>query len=186
MLKMLQILVMLNGIVINIYNIKIMDNRENFRSFNIECLDSQDKVFKAVINVWTEEKTNPTITNISTKESYTYQGIYNVVYMEYDDSRKKIKIEDIRTFDAFYTLYSVTETENIRMLIKGCSLEYYMVKFLTNTLFTMKLSLGQRVDYSTPTIGIFEPEKDVKNIVTIEKQKKYYNTWLESIKGLPY
>lgn len=72
------------------------------------------------------------------------------------------------------------------MLIKGCSLEYYMVKFLTNTLFTMKLSLGQRVDYSTPTIGIFEPEKDVKNIVTIEKQKKYYNTWLESIKGLPY
>lgn len=89
MLKMLQILIMLNGIVINIYNIKIMDNRENFRSFNIECLDSQDKVFKAVINVWTEEKTNPTITNISTKESYTYQGIYNVVYMEYEDSRKK-------------------------------------------------------------------------------------------------
>lgn len=187
MLKILQILIMLNGIAINAYNIKIMNNRENFQSFNIECLDLQDKVFKAVINVWTEKKTNPTITNISTKKSLTYQGIYDVVCMEYKDSRqKKIKIEDIRTFEAFYTLYSVTEIENIRMLIKGCSLEYYMVKFLTNTLLTMKLNLGQRVDYSTPTISIFEPENDVKNIVTIEKQKNYYNTWLESIKGLPY
>lgn len=33
-----------------------MNNKENFRSFNIECLDLQDKVFKAVINVWTEKK----------------------------------------------------------------------------------------------------------------------------------
>ena len=56
MLKILQILIMLNGIVINAYNIKIMNNRENFQSFNIECLDSKDKVFKVVINVWTEKK----------------------------------------------------------------------------------------------------------------------------------
>lgn len=132
------------------------------------------------------KKNNPTITNISTKKSFTYRGIYDVVCMKYKDSRKKFKIEDIRTFEAFYTLYLVTEIENIRMLIKGCSLKYYMVKFLTNTLLTMKLNLGQRVDYNTPTISIFEPENDVKNIVTIEKQKNYYNTWLKSIRGLPY
>ena len=107
--------------------------------------------------------------------------------MEYKDSENKIfKTEDIRTFDAFYKLYKITEDENIKMLIKGCSLEYYMVKFLTNTLLTMKLYLKQRVDHKTPTISLFEPEYDIKKVATIENQKAYYNQWLKSIEGLPY
>ena len=74
MLKILQILIMLNGIVINAYNIKIMNNRENFQSFNIECLDSKDKAFKVVINVWTENIDNPIIDDIVDNKKYEFQG----------------------------------------------------------------------------------------------------------------
>ena len=165
---------------------KKVSNKDNFKSFTIECLNSKNEQIKAIINVWTEKKSNPII-SFNENESYTYAGIYDVLYMEYKDSENKIfKTEDIRTFDAFYKLYKITEDENIKMLIKGCSLEYYMVKFLTNTLLTMKLYLKQRVDHKTPTISLFEPEYDIKKVATIENQKAYYNQWLKSIEGLPY
>lgn len=51
-----------------------MNNRENFQSFNIECLDSKDKVFKAVINVWTENIDNPIIDDIVDNKKYEFQG----------------------------------------------------------------------------------------------------------------
>lgn len=183
MLKILQILIMLS----EIYSMKKVDDKDEFLSFTIECLNSKNVKIVATINIWAKKMTNPTIINITTNEPYTYEGTYNVVYMEYKDSENKIfKTEDIRTFDVFYKLYRMTENENIKMLIKGCSLEYYMVKFLTNTWLTMRLYLGQRVDYKTPTVSLFEEEKDVEKVVTIEKQKAYYNQWLKSIEGLPY
>lgn len=164
-----------------------MYNRDNVNCFKIKCVDSQQEIINAVINVWSEKKHNPTIIDLSSNQPYSYQGLYDIVSMEYIDANDKIfKIEDIRTFDAFYKLYSLTTINNIKMLIKGCCAQYYMVKFLTNTLLTMKLSLGQRVDYSTPTVSLFAPEEDIKQIVTINEQKNYYCTWLESIKKIPY
>ncbi|TWP31587.1 hypothetical protein ETU08_00560 [Apibacter muscae] len=164
-----------------------MNTQENFQSFNIECLNSKDSRIKAIINIWTNKEINPTIVDIDTKKPYTYQGIFEVTYIEYKDSENvSFLTKDIRKFEAFYKLYKQTENKNIRMLIKGCSIENYMVKFLVNTLFTMKLEMGVRVDYSTPTIGIFEEEEDVNQIATVQEQKAYYHRWLKSIEGLPY
>ena len=165
-----------------------MNNRENFRSFNIECLDLQDKVFKAVINVWTENIDNPIIDDVVENKKYEFQGEYQIFFLEYRDETgiHYVNFSD-RVSNAFYGLCKKIEQRKIKLLIKGCSLGYYMIPCLQYSIYTTPLILGRRIEKRFMRISIFEPENDVKNVVTIEKQKNYYNTWLESIKGLtPY
>ncbi|QYN42103.1 hypothetical protein [Gilliamella sp. ESL0443] len=172
-------LMILNGQNVN-------NNMEN-QFFQIECLNSNGLKIKATINLDIKQEKNPTIIDLKTREPYTFQGDYKVYYFIYNDEEgRTFKEKDIRTSDAFYKLYKDTDSYNIKMLIKGCSIDYYMVKFLKNTLYAMKLSLGERVDYKTTKVSIFSSEEDIEKVVTLEEQNAYYNQWLKSIEGLPY
>jgi hypothetical protein len=171
MLKILQILIMLDGFVINAYNVEIMNNRENFQSFNINCLNSQNRKFKATINIWTENINNPFIDDIFENKKYEFQGKYQIYFFEYLDETgiRYINFPD-RVSNAFYGLCKKIEKTEIKLLIKGCSLGYYMIPRLQYSIYTTPLILGRRIEKELSRISIFEPENDVKKIVTIENK----------------
>jgi hypothetical protein len=163
-----------------------MTERQNLQNFKIECL-SNDKYLNATIRIWIEKIENPTVNDIITDKTYNFQGKYYIFFVEYQDENGLIlKNESDRINNAFYGLCKKVENENIKMIIKGCSLGYYMIPRLHNSIKTIKLTLGERVDSQAEVVCIFDPEEDVNKIVTIDKIIKYYNEWLETIKGLPY
>ena len=187
MLKILQILIMLNGIVINANNIKIMNNKENFESFNINCLDSKNRSIEATIGIWTQKIDDPEITDLIFNKKYKFNGTYKIYFIEYIDELGNIfENSSDRLSNAFYGLCTKVEKNSIKMLIKGCSYGYFMIPRANYSLYTVKLDLGERLSKNPIKVNIFTPKDSSDKIVTVMELHEYYDKWLESIKGLPY
>ncbi|MDM1409040.1 hypothetical protein [Myroides sp. DF42-4-2] len=167
-------LIILNGTITNL-NYKI-----NMQEYIIECLYF-DKKKPAKIFVWEEEEENPSIIEYKDNTTFQYIGSFKVLHIKYIDDINEIEVSDIRTYEAFCKLVKNLEAKNIRMLIKGCSLQYSMVKALKSTMFTVKLRLGNEINFQKDKVNIFEKEMDVSKIVTLEEQDAFFNKWLDSL-----
>lgn len=180
--------VMCIGIILKKIIFNLMKNINDLKEYSIECVHSNGERINAFVSTWFEQHVNPTIFSFISKDSYNLQGTWNIYYFEYRDSngRRLKTFGSEKTIDCFYELVSKLEQENIKMLIKGCAVGYYMIPKSQSSLKTVKLTLGERMNKHTPIVCIFEPEVSVNNITTYNEQKKYYSKWLESIKGVPY
>lgn len=153
---------------------------EDFQKFKICCLNSNKEQITAEIKCWKEVQRNITFDDVF----YPYIILH---YFEYKDDNGLIeKSSGSRVGDAFNDLYAKLQNKDVKMLVKGCSLKYYKVKHTYNTLYTHQLNLGERVDYKSPKVNIFETETDITQVVTMEEELKYYKKWLESIIDIPY
>lgn len=169
-------------------NSNFMNNiNENLKTYDIECSNSNQKKINATINIWIEKKMNPEIQDIIENKIYKFSGQYDIYIIKYQDEDGNHFIANSdRLNNAFYSLCKLVENENIRMLIKGCHLQYYMIPRLKNTIYCTPLTLGKRLENNFLKINIFDFELDINKIVNIQRQKKYYEEWLDSIKGTTY
>ncbi len=114
-------------------------------------------------------------------------GIYDIFFIEYTNGQGMIvQNSSDRLSNAFYGLSRKLEGANVKMLIKGCSLGYYMIPRLQYSIKAVELKLGKRVDAQTTTVCIFDAEFDVNKIVKVSDIENYYKEWIESIKGMSY
>lgn len=164
-----------------------MNNKENYQSFNINCLDSKSQGVEARIDIWRQKIDNPEIDDLIFNKKYKFEGTYEIYFIKYiDDLGNIFENSSDRLSNAFYGLCTKVEKNGIKMLIKGCSYGYFMIPKANYSLYTVKLNLGERLALKPIKVNIFSPKDSSDKIVTVMKLHEYYNLWIESIIGLPY
>jgi len=107
--------------------------------------------------------------------------------MKYKDQEGTILYsKSDRLSDAFYKICNQADTHKIKMLIKGCTLGYFMIPKLQNTIKAINLKIGERINTENKIVCIFDIEENINNIAPFSQILEYYKKWLLSIKGLPY
>ncbi|WP_212893060.1 hypothetical protein [Capnocytophaga canimorsus] len=161
--------------------------KKNLKKFEIECIDTNNKRIRATISLWTQKIINPKFEDAINNAFYEFTGEYDVYFLNYQDEKANdIVVYSDRLSNAFYNLCINVERQNLKMLVIGCHTEFYMIPTLTNTIYCTHLILGKRIEKDFLKISIFDYTSDIEKLGSFEKQKQYYENWLESIRGTPY
>lgn len=164
-----------------------MEKKEEQRTFEVRYMDSKNKIGKATVECWFETRENPEVCDLVYGKQYKFEGRFRIFVLEFTDEKGAVVgNESDRLSNTFYGLRKKLEGEGIKLLIKGCNVDYWMIPRLQYSMKAIKLTLGKRTSTDDPTAGIFEPEEELNKIATVDEQLKYYDKWLESIKGLPW
>lgn len=161
-----------------------MDKYTN--SFNIKVF-LNNRIIKADIEVREEKEYNPIIKDLISGRECHLEGLFKIFLMKYKDQEGTILYsKSDRLSDAFYKICNKADTHKIKMLIKGCSLGYFMIPKLQNTIKAINLKIGERINTENKIVCIFDIEENINNIAPFSQILEYYKKWLLSIKGLPY
>ncbi len=164
-----------------------MDKKEKQQTFGVKYMDSENVINKSIIKCWFEIKENPEIYDLVHDKYYNFKGKFRIYFLEFIDEKGNIfSNKSDRLSNAFYGLCKKLEIEGIKLLIKGCNIDYWMIPRLQYSIKSIKLTLGKRTTIDDPVVMIFESEDNLNNIATVDKQLEYHNKWLESVKDLPY
>jgi hypothetical protein len=163
-----------------------MDEKESLQTFNVKCIDYRNEINDSTVQVWYKTIENPEVYDIVYDKLYKFSGNFRIYCLEYRDTKGNVfQNESDRLSNAFYGLCKKLEKHKIKLLIKGCNIDYYMIPRLQYSIKAIKLILGKRTDKNDTLIMIFDLEEDLSKIVTVDEQLQFYNKWLESIKGTP-
>ncbi len=164
-----------------------MDNKEKLQTFEVKYINSANVINKSTIKCWFEAREDPEVYDLVYDKHYNFKGKFRIYVLEFIDEKENIfSNESDRLSNAFYGLCKKLEKNKIKLLIKGCNIDHWMIPRLQNSIKTVKLTLGKRTTTNDPIVMIFEPEDDLNKIATVDEQLEYYDKWLESIKGVPY
>lgn len=164
-----------------------MNVKNNLETFHIKCLGQNKKNISATIEIWTEKIENPEIEDTIDNKTYNFKGIFKIFFIKYSDETGKVDInKSDRLSNAFYGLRKKIEKTGIRMIIKGCNINFYMIPQLQYSTKAVELKLGERFHRENRKFSIFQSEEDISTITTIEEQINFYNKWAQSIKEIPY
>ena len=109
---------------------------------------------------------------------FTQKG--NKVELEFICKHCTLTAEDDFHFLALIKIRIELEKLGIRILCNGSRIDVYLSGMTLSTLKAYELKIGEP---ARKLLNIFEPTEDIDKIATINEQKAYWETWLDSPKS---
>ena len=155
-----------------------MDKYTN--SFNIKVF-LNSRIIKADIEVREEKEYNPIIKDLISGRECHLEGLFKIFLMKYKDQEGTILYsKSDRLSDAFYKICNKADTHKIKMLIKGCTLGYFMIPKLQNTIKAINLKIGERINTENKIVCIFYIKLNLKckttknNVINSYKEDYFF------------